>query len=92
MAAVWAYAGEILVWFRQDRAIAAGAGSYTRRMLPALLLFGQLQCHVRFLQPQNVVVPVMAAELAITGTTTFCGCRKRTWHCSWPTPSPTSST
>ncbi|XP_066325698.1 protein DETOXIFICATION 16-like isoform X2 [Miscanthus floridulus] len=59
---VWAYTGDILVWFRQDREIAAGAGSYIRCMIPALFLFGQLQCHVRFLQPQNVVVPVMLSS------------------------------
>ncbi|CAL5058723.1 unnamed protein product [Urochloa decumbens] len=64
VAAVWAYAGEILVWFRQDREIAAAAGRYTRWMIPALFLFGQLQCHVRFLQTQNVVVPVMASSAA----------------------------
>lgn len=64
VAVVWAYTGEILVWFRQDREIAAGAGSYIRCMIPALFLFGQLQCHVRFLQPQNVVVPVMVSSAA----------------------------
>lgn len=64
VAAVWAYTGEILVWFRQDPEIAAGAGRYIRCMIPALFLFGQLQCHVRFLQPQNVVVPVMLSSAA----------------------------
>ncbi|RLM80751.1 protein DETOXIFICATION 16-like [Panicum miliaceum] len=67
VALVWAYTGKILVWFRQDREIAAGAGSYIRCMIPALFLFGQLQCHVRFLQPQNVVVPVMASSAATAG-------------------------
>ncbi|OEL16003.1 Protein DETOXIFICATION 16 [Dichanthelium oligosanthes] len=67
VAVVWAYTGEILVWFRQDREIAAGAGSYVRCMISALFLFGQLQCHVRFLQPQNVVVPVMLSSAATTG-------------------------
>lgn len=62
VALVWAYTGDILVWFRQDREIAAGAGSYIRCLIPALFLFGQLQCHVRFLQPQNVVVPVMLSS------------------------------
>jgi MATE family multidrug resistance protein len=64
VAVAWAYSGEILVWFRQDREIAAGAGRYIRCMIPALFLFGQLQCHVRFLQPQNVVVPVMVSSAA----------------------------
>ncbi|CAN6244023.1 unnamed protein product [Urochloa humidicola] len=65
VAALWANAGEILaVWFRQDREIAAAAGRYARWMIPALFLFGQLQCHVRFLQPQNVVAPVVATSAA----------------------------
>ncbi|TVU16892.1 hypothetical protein EJB05_32895 [Eragrostis curvula] len=66
VAIVWAYTDKILVvlFFRQEDTaeIAAGAGSYTRWMIPALFLFGQLQCHVRFLQAQNVVVPVMLSS------------------------------
>ncbi|KAL6853629.1 hypothetical protein ACP4OV_019658 [Aristida adscensionis] len=62
VAAVWAFTGDILVWLRQDPEIAAGAGSYIRLMTPALLLFGQLQCHVRFLQTQNAVLPVMLSS------------------------------
>ncbi|KAK3152774.1 hypothetical protein QOZ80_2BG0163370 [Eleusine coracana subsp. coracana] len=57
---IWAYTGEILVLlFRQDPEIAAGAGNYIRFMIPALFLYGLLECHARFLQTQNVVVPVM---------------------------------
>lgn len=59
---VWAYTGEILVFFRQDPEIAAGAGSYIRFMIPALFLSGMLQCHTRFLQMQNVVLPVMLSS------------------------------
>ncbi|TVU32455.1 hypothetical protein EJB05_24186, partial [Eragrostis curvula] len=62
VAVVWAFAGEILVWFRQDPEIAAGAGRYLRRLIPAVFLFGQLQCHVMFLQAQNIVVPVMMSS------------------------------
>uniref|UniRef100_A0A0A9GXD9 Protein DETOXIFICATION n=1 Tax=Arundo donax TaxID=35708 RepID=A0A0A9GXD9_ARUDO len=31
-------------------------------MIPALFLFGQLQCHARFLQAQNVAVPVVLSS------------------------------
>ncbi|TVU32463.1 hypothetical protein EJB05_24194, partial [Eragrostis curvula] len=58
VAVVWAFAGEILVLFRQDPEIAAGARSYLRWMVPVLFLFGQLQCYVMFLQAQNIVVPL----------------------------------
>lgn len=30
-------------------------------MIPLLFAYGLLQCHVRFLQTQNIVVPVMAS-------------------------------
>ncbi|TVU32448.1 hypothetical protein EJB05_24179, partial [Eragrostis curvula] len=67
LAVVWAFAGEILVWFRQDPEIAAGAGNYVRWMIPSLFLFGQLQCYVRFLQAQNIVVPVMLSSGVTVG-------------------------
>ncbi|GJN19604.1 hypothetical protein PR202_gb06898 [Eleusine coracana subsp. coracana] len=64
LAAVWANAGEILAWFGQDPEIAAAAGTYMRWLIPALFLFGQLHCHMLFLQTQNVVVPVMLSSAA----------------------------
>nr|CAD40572.2 OSJNBa0069D17.7 [Oryza sativa Japonica Group] len=62
VAAVWAYTGELLLLFGQDPEIAAAAGSYIRWMIPALLAYGPLQCHVRFLQTQNAVMPVMLSS------------------------------
>ena len=61
LAVVWFYTGDILVAFGQDADIAAEAGAYARWMIPALFAYGPLQCHVRFLQTQNVVLPVMAS-------------------------------
>jgi multidrug resistance protein, MATE family len=61
---VWAYAGEILVLLRQDPEIAAGAGRYARCMIPALFAYALLECHLRFLQAQNVVVPAMLSSAA----------------------------
>ena len=62
VAALWAYTGEILLLFGQDPEIAAGAGSYIRWMIPTLFVYGPLQCHVRFLQTQSIVVPVMLSS------------------------------
>ncbi|KAL6877618.1 hypothetical protein ACP4OV_012833 [Aristida adscensionis] len=62
VAALWAYTGEILAWCGQDPEIAAGAGSYIRWTIPALFVYGLLQCHVRFLQTQNLVMPVMLSS------------------------------
>ncbi|XP_066325694.1 protein DETOXIFICATION 16-like isoform X1 [Miscanthus floridulus] len=68
VAVVWAYTGQILTWCGQDPEIAAGAGSYIRWLTPALFAYGALQCHVRFLQTQNLVVPVMLSS----GATALC--------------------
>ncbi|KAG0532799.1 hypothetical protein BDA96_04G138300 [Sorghum bicolor] len=68
VAVVWTYTGEILAWCGQDPEIAAGAGSYIRWLIPALFAYGALQCHVRFLQTQNLVVPVMLSA----GATAVC--------------------
>uniref|UniRef100_A0A0D9W3Z8 Protein DETOXIFICATION n=1 Tax=Leersia perrieri TaxID=77586 RepID=A0A0D9W3Z8_9ORYZ len=68
VAVVWAYTGELLLLFGQDPEIAAGAGSFIRWMIPALFVYGPLQCHVRFLQTQNVVLPVMLSS----GATAAC--------------------
>ncbi|RCV33204.1 hypothetical protein SETIT_7G064200v2 [Setaria italica] len=62
LAVVWWYTGKILLLFGQDPEIAAGAGSYIRWMIPALFVYGPLQCHFRFLQAQNIVLPVMLSS------------------------------
>uniref|UniRef100_J3MEC5 Protein DETOXIFICATION n=1 Tax=Oryza brachyantha TaxID=4533 RepID=J3MEC5_ORYBR len=62
LAVVWFYTGDILLALGQDADIAAEAGAYARCMIPALFAYGPLQCHVRFLQAQNVALPVMASS------------------------------
>jgi MATE family multidrug resistance protein len=59
LAVLWFYTGNILLLFGQDEDIAMEAGTYTRWMILALFAYGLLQCHVRFLQTQNIVLPVM---------------------------------
>nr|CAB3467986.1 unnamed protein product [Digitaria exilis] len=61
LAVIWFYTGEILLFFGQDPDIAAEAGTFARWMIPALFAYALLQCHVRFLQTQNIVLPVMAS-------------------------------
>ncbi|CAN6164065.1 unnamed protein product [Urochloa humidicola] len=68
LAVIWFYTGDILLMFGQDADIAAEAGAYARWMIPALFAYGLLQCHVRFLQTQNVVQPVMVSA----GATAAC--------------------
>nr|CAB3470479.1 unnamed protein product [Digitaria exilis] len=61
IAVLWFYTGQILLLCGQDPDIAAEAGTYARWMIPALFANGLLQCHVRFLYTQNIVLPVMAS-------------------------------
>ncbi|XP_047074014.1 protein DETOXIFICATION 16-like [Lolium rigidum] len=59
VAVLWFYTGSVLLLVGQDEDIAMEAGTYARWMIPALFAYGLLQCHVRFLQTQNIVLPVM---------------------------------
>lgn len=67
LACVWANAGYILRFLGQDPEISAEAGVYARFMIPSIFAFALLQCHIRFLQAQNNVVPMMLT----TGITTL---------------------
>ncbi|KAF3618374.1 hypothetical protein FXO37_34227 [Capsicum annuum] len=64
---IWASAGRILVLLGQDLKIAADAGSYERNMIPTIYAYGFILCHIRFLQAQNIVLPMMFS----TGITTL---------------------
>ncbi|KAK3437712.1 hypothetical protein EUGRSUZ_C02272 [Eucalyptus grandis] len=67
LAIIWANTGQILLFFKQDPQISAEAGSYARFMIPSIFAYALLQCHVRFLQTQNNVFPMMVSS----GITTF---------------------
>ncbi|CAN6283486.1 unnamed protein product [Urochloa humidicola] len=62
IALVWANAGQILVLMGQDRDIAAEAGDYSRWLILSLVPYVPLVCHIRFLQTQSIVVPVMVSS------------------------------
>lgn len=67
LAFIWANAGHILVFLGQDPEISVCAGHYARFMIPSIFGFAIIQCHVRFLQTQNNVTPMMLS----TGITTL---------------------
>ena len=67
LAIIWANAGQILVSLGQDPEISAEAGRYARFMIPSIFAYAIIQCHTKFLQTQNNVVPMMV----ITGFTTL---------------------
>ncbi|RLM99419.1 protein DETOXIFICATION 16-like [Panicum miliaceum] len=62
IAVVWANAGQILILIGQDHDIAEEAGAYSRWLIPCLVPYVPLACHIRFVQTQGIVVPVMASS------------------------------
>ncbi|KAH6763068.1 MATE efflux family protein [Perilla frutescens var. hirtella] len=62
LAVIWYNTSFILVSLGQDRDISDGAGDFNRWMIPGLFAYGILQCLTRFLQAQNVVVPMMISS------------------------------
>ena len=67
VAFIWNNTGHILASLGQDSEISAEAGLYAHFMIPSIFAFALLQCHIRFLQAQNNVVPMMIT----TGFTTL---------------------
>ena len=59
VAFIWSKTDYILSSLGQDPEISAEAGLYAYYMLPSIFAMALLQCHVRFLQAQNNVVPMM---------------------------------
>ncbi|XP_027168385.1 protein DETOXIFICATION 16-like [Coffea eugenioides] len=59
LAVVWGNTGHILKFLGQDPQISDQAGVFAKFIIPSLFGYGLLQCHVRFLQSQNIVFPMM---------------------------------
>lgn len=67
LAIIWANAGNILKFLGQDPEISSAAEDYARLMIPCIFAYAILQCHARFFQTQNNVIPMIAS----TGTATL---------------------
>ncbi|KAK6146825.1 hypothetical protein DH2020_020694 [Rehmannia glutinosa] len=59
LAVIWYNTSFILVTLGQEKDISSGAGEFNRWMIPGLFAYGILQCLIRFLQAQKIVVPMM---------------------------------
>lgn len=59
---IWASTDRILMALGQDPEIAVEAGLYALWMVPGLPAYGLTQCHIRFLQSQNVVWPMVVSS------------------------------
>jgi MATE family multidrug resistance protein len=68
IAVLWTNTTQILLFFAQDADIAAEASACARWLIPSLVPYVPLACHVRFLQTQSIIVPVMASS-AVTALT-----------------------
>ncbi|KAJ4850873.1 hypothetical protein Tsubulata_007112 [Turnera subulata] len=64
---LWAFTGKILAILNQDPQISAEAGLYTRWLIPSIFPYAILQYQLRFLQAQNITLPLMIS----TGATTL---------------------
>ncbi|XP_078433377.1 protein DETOXIFICATION 19-like [Wolffia australiana] len=64
LAAVWWFTEPILLFLRQDQAVAHAAAAYMRPLIPALFAYGQIQCLIRFLQAQSMVAPLVVCSVA----------------------------
>jgi len=62
MSIIWAYLRPILVVLHQDITIAAHAQLYARYLIPSLSANALLRCFVKFLQTQNIVLPMVLAS------------------------------
>ncbi|XP_059308769.1 protein DETOXIFICATION 16-like isoform X3 [Lycium ferocissimum] len=56
---IWFNTSTILIACGQDRDISIEAGQFNRWMISGLFAYGILQCLNRFLQTQNIVMPMM---------------------------------
>ncbi|OIT05355.1 PREDICTED: protein DETOXIFICATION 16-like [Nicotiana attenuata] len=59
LAVIWANTGPILKLLGQDPSIADEAGHYALYFIPGIFAYGLLQCVVRFLQTQSIVIPMV---------------------------------
>ncbi|XP_062187273.1 protein DETOXIFICATION 18-like [Phragmites australis] len=60
---LWLYSEPFLVFLRQDPEVSRLAAVFLRYMIPAQFAYGFIQCTLRFLQTQSVVMPLVAFSL-----------------------------
>lgn len=65
---LWYFSEEVLILLHQEPNVAKMAAIYVRYLIPGIFAYGFIQCTLRFLQTQSVVVPLVicsAAPLAL---------------------------
>lgn len=60
---LWFFSDAILIFLRQDPKVATLAGLYLKYLAPGLFAYGFIQCLLRFLQTQTVVMPLVICSI-----------------------------
>ncbi|KAG8080458.1 hypothetical protein GUJ93_ZPchr0007g4423 [Zizania palustris] len=61
---LWCFTEPLLLLLRQDPEVSLAAAAFVRAQVPGLFAFSFLQCLLRYLQTQSVVVPLVVCSLA----------------------------
>ncbi|CAN6183478.1 unnamed protein product [Urochloa humidicola] len=64
VSALWWYTEPLLVFLRQDPEVSRAAAAFVRCQIPGLFAFSFLQCLLRYLQTQSVVLPLVVCSVA----------------------------
>ncbi|XP_010923842.1 protein DETOXIFICATION 18 [Elaeis guineensis] len=60
---LWYCSETLLIWLHQEPEVSKMAGLYLRYLIPGLFAYGYLQCIMRFLQTQTVVMPLVVCSV-----------------------------
>ncbi|KAL5715458.1 hypothetical protein ACHQM5_017272 [Ranunculus cassubicifolius] len=60
---IWFYSEPILILLQQEPQVAKMTTIYMRYLIPSLFAYGVLQCMLRFLQTQTVVIPLVVCSV-----------------------------
>ncbi|XP_008775553.2 protein DETOXIFICATION 18-like [Phoenix dactylifera] len=60
---LWYYSETLLIWLHQEPEVSKMAGLYLRYLIPGLFAYGFLQCVMRFLQTQTVVMALVVCSV-----------------------------
>ncbi|KAK1309491.1 MATE efflux family protein LAL5 [Acorus calamus] len=63
VAILWFFSEPILILLQQDPQVSKMAALYLRYLIPGVFAYGFLQCILRFLQTQTVVIPLVICSL-----------------------------
>ncbi|KAK1278254.1 MATE efflux family protein ALF5 [Acorus gramineus] len=63
VAILWFFSEPILILLQQDPQVSKMAALYLRYLIPGIFAYGFLQCILRFLQTQTVVIPLVICSL-----------------------------